>query len=260
MSRRLLASLAVAISWLTVAPVAAQTPVYGYQVVRSFPHDRQAYTQGLFVHNGALYESTGLNGRSSIRRVDLATGRVLQSRALPPAYFGEGVVAFGGRLLQLTWQSQVGFIYDLASFAPRGQFRYVGEGWGLTQDGRRLIMSDGTSQLRFLDPATLRETGRIRVTDNGLPINQLNELEYVDGEIFANVYMRDFIARIDPATGRVRGWIDLRGLLAPADRAGGQVDVLNGIAWDARRRRLYVTGKLWPRLYEIRLTNPPARR
>ena len=242
------------------APAAAPSgpaPVYGYRVVASFPHDRGAFTEGLFYRDGQLFESTGLNGRSSIRRVELKTGRVLQQRDIPAAYFGEGIVADGDRLVELTWRSQVGFTYDLKTFAPRGQFHYPGEGWALTSDGRRLIMSDGTAQLRFLDPATLKETGRLTVTDAGEPVTNLNELEWVRGEIWANIWTTDRIARIDPASGRVVGWIDLRGLLPAADRQGGE-DVLNGIAYDAAGDRVFVTGKQWPKLFQITLT-PPAR-
>ena len=232
-------------------------PVYGFRVVRSFPHDRGAFTEGLFFRNGQLYESTGLNGRSSIRRVELETGRVLQQRDIAAAYFGEGIVADGDRLVELTWRSQTGFTYDLKTFKPLGAFHYPGEGWALTSDGRRLIMSDGTAQLRFLDPATLKETGRLPVTDAGEPVTNLNELEWVRGEIWANIWTTDRIARIDPASGRVVGWIDLRGLLPAADRQGGE-DVLNGIAYDRAGDRVFVTGKQWPRVFQIALT-PPAR-
>jgi glutamine cyclotransferase len=228
----------------------------GFEVVRSYPHDPEAFTQGLIFQNGVLYEGTGLNGRSSIRKVELATGKVLQRRDLPAAYFGEGITAWRGRLVQLTWREGTGFVYDQASFRPVSRFTYPGEGWGLTHDGRRLIMSDGTAQLRFLDPTTFAEQGRITVTENGRPLPYLNELEFVRGEVFANVWTTDRIARIDPATGRVTGWLDLSGLLSPADRAGRSVDVLNGIAYDASRDRLFVTGKLWPKLFEVRLTSP----
>lgn len=239
-------------------PASAQTPVWGYRVVRSYPHDPGSFTEGLFFHNGQLFESTGLEGHSWVRRVDLATGRGLQQANLPPQYFGEGSIVWGNRLIQLTWRSQIGFIYDLRTFRPTATFGYRGEGWALTHDGRRIIMSDGTSQLRFLDPVTLRETGRLQVTDGGRPVAQLNELEWVNGEILANIWQTDRIARINPRSGAVTGWIDLTGLLRPEDRAGRQVDVLNGIAWDGRR--LFVTGKLWPRLYQIELVAPGRRR
>jgi glutamine cyclotransferase len=232
---------------------ARATPVYGYTVVASFPHDPAAFTEGLFYEDGALYESTGLVGRSGIRKTGLETGEVLMQSSIPKPYFGEGIISWKGRLIELTWQSQIGFIYDLASFKPAGVFHYQGEGWALTHDGGRIIMSDGTADLRFLDPITLKETGRLHVTDQGRPVDQLNELEWVKGQIYANIWQTDRIARIDPRTGHVVGWIDLSGLLSPADRAGGQVDVLNGIAYDAAKDRLLVTGKLWPKIYQIKL-------
>ncbi len=227
-------------------------PVYGYRVVNVYPHDRQAYTQGLIWCDGFLYEGTGLHGASSLRKVRLETGRVVEQHSLDRQYFGEGITEWGGRLLQLTWNSNLGFIYDRSSLKVRGTFRYPGEGWGLTHDRDRLIMSDGTATLRFLDPKTLRETGRLNVQSDGAPLADLNELEFVRGEIFANVYQTDLIARLSPQTGAVTGWIDLRGLLPEADRRI-PVDVLNGIAYDARGNRLFVTGKLWPKLFEIEL-------
>lgn len=241
---------------MSAAAIAA--PVHGYRIVHAYPHDPAAFTEGLFFQDGFLYESTGLEGRSSIRKVRLETGEVLQSRRVPSAYFGEGIVARDGRLIQLTWRNQTGFVYDLASFAPRGHFSYPGEGWALTQDRRRLIMSDGTAQLRFLDPRTLRETGRITVTDEGRPVPNLNELEYVEGLVLANVWHTDRIARIDPATGKVVDWIDLSGLSPLTGRAADPDAVLNGIAYDAKRRRLFVTGKLWPKLYEIEVVERPS--
>jgi glutamine cyclotransferase len=224
---------------------------YGYRVVARYHHDSNAFTQGLVYRDGVLYESTGLEGRSSLRKVELATGRVLQQRPVARAYFAEGLTDWHDRLIQLTWQSHVAFAYDLATFAPLRTFSYEGEGWGLTHDDTRLIMSDGSADLRFLDPETFRETKRITVRDRGEPVNELNELEMVKGEIFANVWQTDRICRIDPATGRVVGWIELSGLLPPAERAG--VDVLNGIAYDEAHDRLFVTGKLWPTLFEIEL-------
>ena len=226
-------------------------PTFSYRVVRSYPHDRQAYTQGLVFHDGVLYESTGLNGQSSIRKVRLETGEVLQIRPLDQKYFGEGIAIVGNELMQLTWQTEVGFVYDLATFNSRRTFAYAGEGWGLTYDGKRLIMSDGSPTLRFMDPATSKETGRLIVRDRGMPVDDLNELEVVKGEILANVYQTDRIARISPKTGRVTAWIDLRGLLSPREAAGAEV--LNGIAYDAAKDRLFVTGKLWPRLFEIQI-------
>jgi glutamine cyclotransferase len=227
-------------------------PVYGYRVVNVYPHDRQAFTQGLIWCDGFLYEGTGLHGASSLRKVRLETGRVVEQRSLDRQYFGEGITEWGGSLLQLTWNSQVGFIYDRAGLKARGTFRYPGEGWGLTHDQDRLIMSDGTAALRLLDPKTFRETGRMNVQSGGAPLAGLNELEFVRGEIFANVYGTDWIARISPQTGAVTGRIDLRGLLPEADRMI-PVDVLNGIAYDAGGNRLFVTGKLWPKLFEIEL-------
>jgi len=238
---------------MLAAPAGAATPQYGYRVVRTYPHGRGDFTEGLFYQDGYLYESTGLEGHSAIRKEKLETGEVLQSREIAPQYFGEGIVAWKNRLIELTWQSHVGFVYDLATMAPLSEFHYTGEGWALTKDDHRLIMSDGTSELRFLDPETLQETGRIRVTDEGRPIDNLNELEYVKGEVFANIWQTDRIARIDPKTGKVLGWIDLSGLLSAEDRAAGPVDVLNGVAYDSKRDRLFVTGKLWPKLFEIKL-------
>ena len=227
-------------------------PVYGYRVVNVYPHDRQAYTQGLIWCDGFLYEGTGLHGASSLRKVHLDTGRVVEKHSLDWQYFGEGITEWGGRLLQLTWKSNLGFIYDRSSLKVLGTFNYLGEGWGLTHDRDRLIMSDGTATLRFLDPKTLRETGRLNVQSGGVPLKDLNELEFVRGEIFANVYQTDLLARISPQTGAVTGWIDLCGLLPEADRRI-PVDVLNGIAYDAGGNRLFVTGKFWPKLFEIEL-------
>jgi glutaminyl-peptide cyclotransferase len=227
-------------------------PEYGYEVVHTYPHDPQAYTQGLFYLNGFLYESTGLNGESSIRKERLETGEILQRHSVPEQYFGEGIVNWKDRLIEITWKTEVGFVYDLGTFAMKNQFSYPGQGWGLTQDGKRIIMSDGTAELRFWDPETLRETGRVRVTADGAPVDELNELEWVKGEVYANVYQTDRIARIDPSSGKVVGWIDLTGILSPADRQR-QVDVLNGIAYDAATNRLFVTGKWWPKLFEIKL-------
>jgi glutamine cyclotransferase len=239
----------------------AAVPEYGYRVVHAYPHDRTAFTEGLFFQDGFLYESTGLEGRSSIRKEKLETGEVLQLRTVSDQYFGEGIVAWKDRLVELTWQSHIGFVYDLKSLAPFAEFHYPGEGWALTKDDHRLIMSDGTADLRFLDPDTLAEIGRVHVTDEGRPVTQINELEYVKGQVFANIWQTNRIARIDPNTGKVVGWIDLTGLLSDADRAAGPpVDVLNGIAYDAKTDRLFVTGKLWPKLYEIKLVlkSPPA--
>jgi glutaminyl-peptide cyclotransferase len=223
-----------------------------------FPHDPEAFTQGLTYVDGVLYEGTGLNGRSSIRKVRLENGEVLQIQKIDSQYFGEGITVLGNRIFELTWQSGVGFIYDRAALSRAGTFTYRGEGWGLTHDGARLIMSDGTAYLRFLDKATQKETGRIQVRDGETPVANLNELEYVKGEVFANVWQTDRIARISLRTGRVTGWIDLAGLLTP--REAQSVDVLNGIAYDAAADRLFVTGKLWPKLFEIAVVPKPKAR
>ena len=228
-------------------------PVYGVDVVHTYPHDVHAFTEGLLYLNGFLYESTGLEKHSSIRKVRLETGEVLQKIDIPPQYFGEGLVVWQRHLISLTWTSHVGFVFDLASLRLQRKFHYEGEGWALTQDGSRIIMSDGTAHLRFLDPSTLRETGRIGVSFEGSPIDRVNELEWVKGEIYANVWQTDWVLRIDPASGRVIGLINLAGLLTPAERTAGQTDVLNGIAYDAEHDRLFVTGKNWPKVFEIRL-------
>jgi glutamine cyclotransferase len=235
----------------TQTPPRRALPAFGYTVVRTYPHDRDAFTQGLQFVDGVLYEGTGLNGRSSIRKVNLETGAVLQKRDVPEAYFGEGITVWRNELMQLTWQSGVAFVYDRNTFSPLRTLRYRGEGWGLTHDGTSLIMSDGSEVLRVLDPATFDVRRRLRVTALGSPVRELNELEYVKGEILANIWQTDRLARIDPKTGNVTGWIDLSGLLTPRERAS--TDVLNGIAYDAVRDRLFVTGKLWPKLFEVRL-------
>jgi glutamine cyclotransferase len=252
MIRLLTAILAVCCGLVSVASQSkAGAPVYGYEVVNVYPHDRDAFTQGLLFRDGVLYESTGLNGRSSLRKVQLETGKVLQQISVEARYFAEGLTDWGSRLVQLTWETNVGFVYDLASFKRLQTFSYTGQGWGLARDARRLIMSDGTATLRFLDPQTFAVTRRVQVSDGGVPVRELNELEFIDGQIYANVWQTDRIAIIAPDTGRVTGWINLAGLL-PAS-AVASVDVLNGIAWDAQRRRLFVTGKLWPSLFEIRI-------
>ncbi len=246
--------LAAALTAFACGPAsqAGSIPEYGYRVVHAYPHDPLAYTQGLFYLNGYLYEGTGMPGRSSIRKVNLETGEVLQKHDIPDAYFGEGIVNWKDRLVEMTWQHQLGWVYELGAFKVLREFHYPGEGWGLTQDGKRIVMSDGTAQLRFWDPETLQEQGRITVTADGEPVDQLNELEWVKGEIYANVYQTDRIARIDPKNGKVVGWIDCTGILKRADRTGNE-DVLNGIAYDAQTDRLFVTGKQWPKLFEIKL-------
>ncbi|MHB1059418.1 MAG: glutaminyl-peptide cyclotransferase [Rhodanobacter sp.] len=236
----------------------AAIPVYGYKVVHVYPHDTGAYTEGLFYKDGYLYESTGEAGSSTVRKVELQSGETVQRHNLPARYFGEGIIDWKDRLVQLTWQSQTGFVYDLASFTLRHTFGYTGEGWALTRDGTHLYMSDGTPVLRVLDPETLQVVRRITVTADGAPVTYLNELEWVHGEIYANVWLTNRIARIDPASGRVVGWIDLAGLLDVNQLPDPGNDVLNGIAYDAKRRRLFVTGKRWPKLFEIELVKQPA--
>jgi glutamine cyclotransferase len=239
------------------APAAARstetaTPVYTYQIVHTFPHDRTAFTEGLFWDGGYLYESTGENGHSGVLKEDLTTGQVLQSTSIGAQYFGEGIAATGGRLYELTWQTHIGFLYDQATFKQLGSFTYPTEGWGLTYDGHSLIMSDGSNVLHFMDPATFTQTAQISVTDGGQPVTRLNELEYFKGQIYANVWQTDRIAVLSPQTGAVLAWIDCTGLRPPEAFANPDA-VLNGIAYDPTGDRLFVTGKLWPNLYEIRL-------
>ena len=226
-----------------------------YQVVNSYPHDPEAFLQGLVWHDGGFYESTGLEqGRSSLRRVEFPSGEVRRIIRLEPHLFGEGLALVGDRLIQLTWQNQRGFVYDRETFRRLGDFAYQGEGWGLTYDGRHLIMSNGTDTLTYLDPQTFQPARRLRVTLDGRPVTSLNELEFIEGEVWANVWQSDRVVRIDPATGQVTSYLDLTGLLRPELRTGAE-DVLNGIAYDPQHKRIFVGGKLWPRLFEIRLTN-----
>jgi glutamine cyclotransferase len=226
------------------------TPVYGYKIVNTYPHDRKAFTEGLVFDDGFLYEGTGICGESTLRKVELETGKVLKLYHLPAQFFGEGVTIWNDTLLQLTWESRIGFIYDKESFLLLREFAYPTEGWGITHDGKHLIMSDGTSALYFLNPDTFEEIGQIEVRDKGVPIINLNELEYIQGEIYANVWRSNHIARISPETGQVVGWIALKGLLSEENRSE---DVLNGIAYDAKEDRIFVTGKCWPKLFEIKL-------
>ncbi len=235
----------------TIRANAHRTPVYGYRVVNDYPHDPNSFTQGLLFDRGSLYESTGLYGRSTIRKADLKTGVVLRIRHLPPHYFGEGLAIWKDRLIQLTWRSRRGFVYD-RDFHKSGEFEYQTEGWGITQNGEHLIMSDGTDTLRFWEPVRFTEVRRVHVHDHGGPIRFINELEYIEGEIYANVWGTDYLARISPDTGGITGWIDLKGLLGPSIRLPPGC-VLNGIAYDKTKDRLFVTGKFWPRLFEIRL-------
>lgn len=225
------------------------TPIYSYRIINEYPHDSKAFTQGLLYENGTLYESTGLLKKSSLRQVELETGKVLKIFNMSDEHFGEGITIFGDSIIQLTWQSNTGFVYNISDFNQTGEFHYSTEGWGLTTDGDQLIMSDGTAKLHFLDPETYQEIRSVNVTDNGTAITRINELEYVDGEIYANIWLKDRIARISPETGEVLGWIDLTGILNKTDG----VDVLNGIAYDAENERLFVTGKYWPTIFEIKV-------
>ncbi len=247
----LVAVLFLAASCATAAEERA-APTFGFEVIHAYPHDPNAFTQGLIFLDGTLYESTGLNGRSTVRKVQLETGKVLQQAVVDSVYFAEGMTNWGPDLIQLTYKNQRGFVYDRASFKIKQRFSYEGEGWGLTQDGKRLIMSDGSAQLRFIDPVSLQETGRVTVKDGARPVTELNELEFVHGEILANIWMTDRIARISPATGQVTGWIDLKGLMKSSELSSLDA-VLNGIAYDPAGDRLFVTGKLWPKLFEIKL-------
>jgi glutamine cyclotransferase len=247
----------------TTANAAAKTneivPTYSYKIKNTWPHDRHAYTQGLIFLDGILWESTGQYGSSSLRKVELKTGKVIKQIAVPPKYFAEGMTVFHNKVFQLTWQEEKGFIYDPATFEKQGEFDYEGEGWGLTHDGQSLIMSDGTNRIRFLDPATLQTTRTVSVYDlTGAPVEKLNELEYIDGEIYANIWQTDRIVRIEPKSGKILGWIDLTGLLKTKDRSGEE-DVLNGIAYDAEGKRLFVTGKMWPKLFEIEIVSNKER-
>ena len=256
----LLSALATTLSCSSISEAAGGThtkstqpvPIYTYMILNTYTHDRDAFTQGLVLKNGVLYEGTGLYGKSSLRKIDLETGEVLQVHRLPSAYFGEGITIFGDTIIQLTWQSKRGFVYDKNSFEVLRDFTYKTEGWGITNDGKRLIMSDGTSTLYFLDADILNVTGYVQVYDSNVTIANLNELEYIRGQVYANVWSTDSIAIIDPNSGRVTGWIDLSGLLT-SKTDGLPVDVLNGIAYDTEAGRLFVTGKLWPSLFEIEL-------
>jgi len=231
---------------------------YTFEIVAAYPHDTTAFTQGLAYHDGFLYEGTGREGNSSLRKVRLETGEIVQQVNLEPDLFGEGITLLKDKVIQLTWKSEIGFVYDLNTFHQLRRFSYSGEGWGLATSGRELFMSDGTSEIRVLDSETFQEKRRLKVHDGSNPVVQLNELEFVDGQIFANVWHSNRIARISPQTGEVVGWIDLTGLLSPMYRLEPEA-VLNGIAYDPVRKRLFVTGKLWPRVFEIRLT-PKAHR
>ena len=234
-------------------PPASKAPVSGYTVVRSFPHDPRAFTQGLEYFDGFLYEGTGLKGRSALRKVELESGKVVQEEKLHPQYFGEGITITQGKVFQVTFQDRQGFVYDAKTMKFIRNFTYFGEGWGLAHDATGLILSDGTSTLRFLEPTRFQERRKLKVVDAGVAIDQLNELEVVRGEIWANVWQTDYIVRISPKDGRVLGWINLTGLLGAPNAKLAADAVLNGIAFDQQKNRIFVTGKLWPRVFEIAL-------
>jgi glutaminyl-peptide cyclotransferase len=228
---------------------------YSYEVINAWPHDPTAFTQGLVFRGNGLLESTGLNGRSTLREVDLKTGRVLKQVSLSAEFFGEGLAVLNGRAYQLTWQNHRAFVYDADTFRREKELSYEGEGWGLASDGESLLLSDGSNRIRVLDPETFKVVRTIEVKDGGKPVDRLNELEWIKGEIFANVWQTDRVVRIDPTTGQVRGVIDFSGLLQPAERA--RDNVLNGIAYDPVSDRLFVTGKNWPKVFEVRLKVRP---
>jgi glutamine cyclotransferase len=247
-----IAAFVVALAFSKKKSVISTTPVYySYKILNTYPHDNDAFTEGLFFDNGFLYESTGLYGNSTLRRVALETGQVLQSYALPEQFFGEGITDYDNEIIQLTWQSHIGFVYDEDTFRLLQNFSYPTEGWGLACNGSRLIMSDGTATLYFLNPVTFQKTGQIEVHDGATPVTNLNELEFINGDVYANVWQTNKIAIINPQTGQVKGWINLAGIgnLANSDPEA----VLNGIAYDAKNDRLFVTGKDWPQLFEINL-------
>jgi glutaminyl-peptide cyclotransferase len=234
------------------APANGPVPKYGYQIVNIWPHDSNAFTQGLILMDGKLLESTGQEGFSSLRRVELESGKILKKVDVPVPYFAEGITSLNGKIYQLTWRHNIGFIYDAQTFARVGEFNYQGEGWGLATDGQSLILSDGSNRIRFIEPAGFRVTRTITVTDGSTPVRELNELEYVNGEIYANIWHDNRIATIDPQSGHVKAWIDLTGLM-PEDELEDPEAVLNGIAYDPAADKLIVTGKLWPRVFEIKV-------
>lgn len=247
----LFAALLAGLTPLSAQPAAkGAIPVEIAVAVKRYPHDPRAFTEGLFIDAGQLFESTGEVGRSSVRRVDLATGKVLRSAVIPPPQFGEGIAPWRGQILSLTWQSGIGYRWDRKTLKQLGTFRYSGEGWALTRAGSQLVMSDGTDTLRFVDPRTFKVKRTLKVTVQGRPLRQINELEWVNGQIFANIWMTDYIARINPVSGKVVGLIDVTALHKEAG-AFGSNQVANGIAWDAARGKLYLTGKEWPTLFEV---------
>jgi len=229
-----------------------------YRIVHAYPHDQHAFTQGLVYVDGHLYESTGIRGQSSLREEELESGRIQRMQLVPDQYFAEGLTDWKNTLVQLTWQSHIAFVYDRATFRLLRTFHYDGEGWGLTHDAKSLILSDGTATIRFFDPETFHETRRITVKDRGKPVKELNELEYIHGEIYANIWYADRIAHISPASGRVVGWIDLKGLMS-RNQLTDDGAVLNGIAYDSAHNRLFVTGKLWQKIFEITLVPEKAK-
>ncbi len=236
----------------TNADEASNTPIYGYKIVNTYPHSTDSFTQGLVFDKGILYESTGLNGRSAIQIVDIQTGEILKSQKLADKYFGEGIAIVGNKIIQLTWRAKKGFVYDRKSFELLRSFNYKTQGWGITYDGKYLIMSDGSNVLYIMDPRTFKVRGKLEVYDGSRKVGKLNELEYIDGKIYANVWGTEKLAIINPKTGQVAAWIDLRGLLTKEDRKN-RIDVLNGIAYNQENQKLYVTGKLWPKLFEIEI-------
>ena len=257
MKTRILCLLACLL--LPSLPACADVPVYGVKVLKTYPHDTGAFTEGLFWHGGFLYESTGEVGTSSIRKVDLATGEVVRKKVLMPPYYGEGIIKVGEKLYQLTWQSGTGFIYDFKTLEKTGQFHYPGQGWALTTDGKRIYMSDGTPKIRVLGPETLKPERYITVTWDGNEVANINELEWIKGEIWANIWLTTRIARIDPETGAIKAFIDLSGLVPkPGEVRDPNNAVLNGIAYDKKRDRIFVTGKNWPHLYQIELVKPQS--
>jgi len=239
---------------LSSEEISHSIPVYTYQVINTYPHDQDAYTQGLIFESGFLYEGTGRYGRSSLRKVELETGKVLQRHQLRSHYFGEGITIWGNQIIQLTWLNHTGFVYDKSSFKLLKRFYYTFEGWGITHDDKKLIISDGSAILHFWDPVKLEELDSIQVHDDYGPVEGLNELEYIQGQIYANIYTTDLIAIIEPSSGQVTGWINLQGIINPADYSE-EIGVLNGIAYDSQQERLFVTGKLWPKLFEIQLSS-----
>jgi glutaminyl-peptide cyclotransferase len=248
------AAIAALLTVVFPASLPAATPVSGYTIVAELPHSTRSHTEGFFYRDGLFYEGTGLKGNSAILVIEPESGKVLQRRSLPQQYFGEGIVDWEPDIYEWTWQSHICFVYDRFSLRPTRQFSYTGEGWGITRMAREIITSDGTATLRFRDPATFREMRHVMVKDGTTPVEQLNELEYVKGEIYANIWHSDRIARISPRDGHVIGWIDLIGLM-PANRRPNAESVLNGIAYDAKHDRLFVTGKQWPSVFEIKILN-----